>query len=298
MDLRQLQYFITVADKKSINKSAQILYTTQPNVSKVISSLEKELDIKLFDRSNRGVKLTNKGKEVYDYANEILKNHKMILSLNKEKSRQTLNISSYPNNVMSEVICDYYNSYNNKTRINFIEGQIENITENVKCHKSEIGIIYTLKNKRSCFNNFLEYENLEYKEIATRKICLYVGKNNKFFNRENITIKELLTLKFVQRDKDIFSIENYLVHINKKIEMKKNINFVTNSDNLVFELLLRTDIATIGIDLKYSEYNNDAIKRLEIKDQLENVSIGFVKRKGENITSEAFKFIELLKTKI
>ena len=110
MDLRQLQYFITVADKKSINKSAQILYTTQPNVSKVISSLEKELDIKLFDRSNRGVKLTNKGKEVYDYANEILKNHKMILSLNKEKSRQTLNISSYPSNVMSEVICDYYNS--------------------------------------------------------------------------------------------------------------------------------------------------------------------------------------------
>ena len=112
MDLRQLQYFITVADKKSINKSAQILYTTQPNVSKVISSLEKELDIKLFDRSNRGVKLTNKGKEVYDYENEILKNHKMILSLNKEKSRQTLNISSYPSNVMSEVICDYYNSYN------------------------------------------------------------------------------------------------------------------------------------------------------------------------------------------
>ena len=106
------------------------------------------------------------------------------------------------------------------------------------------------------------------------------------------------TLKFVQIDKDIFSIENYLVHINKKIEMKKNINFVTNSDNLVFELLLRTDIATIGIDLKYSEYNNDAIKRLEIKDQLENVSIGFIKRKGENITSEAFKFIELLKTKI
>ena len=128
MDLRQLQYFITVADKKSINKSAQILYTTQPNVSKVISSLEKELDIKLFDRSNRGVKLTNKGKEVYDYANEILKNHKMILSLNKEKSRQTLNISSYPSNVMSEVICDYYNSYNNKTTINFIEVQIENIT--------------------------------------------------------------------------------------------------------------------------------------------------------------------------
>ena len=124
MYLRQLQYFITVADKKSINKSAQILYTTQPNVSKVISSLEKELDIKLFDRSNRGVKLTNNGKEVYDYANEILKNHKMILSLNKEKSRQTLNISSYPSNVMSEVICDYYNSYNNKTTINFIEGKI------------------------------------------------------------------------------------------------------------------------------------------------------------------------------
>ena len=43
MELKQLEYFMVTCEKGSFNKAAECLYTTQPNVSKVISSLEKEL---------------------------------------------------------------------------------------------------------------------------------------------------------------------------------------------------------------------------------------------------------------
>ena len=43
MELRQLEYFMITCEKGSFNQAAECLYTTQPNVSKVISSLEKEL---------------------------------------------------------------------------------------------------------------------------------------------------------------------------------------------------------------------------------------------------------------
>ena len=43
MELRQLEYFMITCEKGSFNQAAECLYTTQPNVSKVISSLEKEM---------------------------------------------------------------------------------------------------------------------------------------------------------------------------------------------------------------------------------------------------------------
>ena len=48
MELRQLEYFMITCEKGSFNQAAECLYTTQPNVSKVISSLEKELGRPLF----------------------------------------------------------------------------------------------------------------------------------------------------------------------------------------------------------------------------------------------------------
>lgn len=66
MDLKQLEYFIIVSDCGSINKAAEVLFTTQPNISKTILSLERELKVELFHRSNKGVKLTEKGCEIYD----------------------------------------------------------------------------------------------------------------------------------------------------------------------------------------------------------------------------------------
>ena len=48
MELKQLEYFMVTCEKGSFNKEAECLYTTQPNVSKGISSLEKELGRELF----------------------------------------------------------------------------------------------------------------------------------------------------------------------------------------------------------------------------------------------------------
>lgn len=72
MEIRQLQFFIESANKKSFSRAARALYTTQPNISKCIHKLEEELDVTLFERSNLGINLTEKGEIVYHYASQIL----------------------------------------------------------------------------------------------------------------------------------------------------------------------------------------------------------------------------------
>ena len=64
MELKQLEYFMIACDKGSFNQAAECLDTTQPSVSKVISTLEKELGRKLFERTSRGIRITPYGETV------------------------------------------------------------------------------------------------------------------------------------------------------------------------------------------------------------------------------------------
>ncbi len=62
MEIKQLEYFLAVCERGSFNKAADCLYTTQPNVSKVINNLEQELGRELFKRTYKGIELTPYGK--------------------------------------------------------------------------------------------------------------------------------------------------------------------------------------------------------------------------------------------
>lgn len=72
MNLKQLEAFIRVADSGSFSKAAKELYLTQPTVSAHISSLEKELNVRLFIRNTKEVTLSEDGSKLYDYAKKML----------------------------------------------------------------------------------------------------------------------------------------------------------------------------------------------------------------------------------
>lgn len=72
MNLPQLYYFKKLAEVQHYTKAAKELYITQPTLSNSISQLERELEIPLFERENRNVKLTRYGREFYHYITEAL----------------------------------------------------------------------------------------------------------------------------------------------------------------------------------------------------------------------------------
>jgi len=73
MDIRQLHYFVTIADEGGISAAARKLYMTQPPLSSQMSLLEKELGTPLFFRTYEGVRLTEAGKRLYRHARELLR---------------------------------------------------------------------------------------------------------------------------------------------------------------------------------------------------------------------------------
>ncbi|SHI27551.1 LysR family transcriptional regulator [Pollutimonas bauzanensis] len=72
MNLRQLSYFIAVAEQRSIIKAAQLLHISQPAISTQIKLLEEELEVQLFERRQEGTILTPEGKDFHSYARVAL----------------------------------------------------------------------------------------------------------------------------------------------------------------------------------------------------------------------------------
>ncbi|MEI0605917.1 LysR family transcriptional regulator [Brachyspira pulli] len=72
MDIKSLTYFLTAAREGSITKAANSLNLTQPNLSRQINNLEKEIGKKLFIRSNYSIKLTSDGVLLKKRAEEII----------------------------------------------------------------------------------------------------------------------------------------------------------------------------------------------------------------------------------
>jgi Transcriptional regulator len=79
MDLRKLEYFLTVAKEGQITKAAQVLYMSQPPLSYQLKALEQELGVQLLEKSGRNIRLTEQGRLLYERAPVILEMVKNII---------------------------------------------------------------------------------------------------------------------------------------------------------------------------------------------------------------------------
>ena len=72
MTLQQLKYITLVAEKGNITDAAKALYISQPSLTAAIKELEKEMNIQIFDRTNKGVHVSKEGELFLGYARQIL----------------------------------------------------------------------------------------------------------------------------------------------------------------------------------------------------------------------------------
>ena len=95
MNLQQLEYFKIIAETKNFTTASDILSVTQPALSKAISKLEEELDVKLFQREGRNIKITEFGDVFLKYAKGALSEvEKGKLKEMKNNSDMIISISS------------------------------------------------------------------------------------------------------------------------------------------------------------------------------------------------------------
>ena len=257
MDIKQLEFFVIACERGSLSQAAACMYTSQPNVSKTIRSLEHELGRPLLERSGKGVSPTVYGETVLEYAKMILKATATISSLAVPDMKNSIRISTYPSNMIARLLTDFYKEWGHMYSIEHHEGTVEEITEQVHQGISEIGIVYVAQHQVQTFQHIMSHKNLEFIPLKTKKICLYVGPCHPLYHEESVDFSELQELKFVRGVRDFFSMEHHLETVSMGVIDTKNLNHAayTNSDHLTVNLLLYTDVCSLGLDFMYEPYS-------------------------------------------
>ena len=66
MTLQQLRYVVTIAEIGTISKAAEELFVSQPSLTKALKELEKEMQITIFDRTNKGIHVSREERSSLD----------------------------------------------------------------------------------------------------------------------------------------------------------------------------------------------------------------------------------------
>lgn len=155
MNLKQLEAFVCVSERRSFSKAAKELFLTQPTVSAHISSLEKELDARLFVRNTKEVDLSEDGKKLYDYARQIVDlEYKIeyVFSGEKEQEQQCIAIaaSTVPAQYLLPQVLARFNEKYPKEQFKISEADSTQVVEQVLNRTIDVGFTGTVLEKKRC----------------------------------------------------------------------------------------------------------------------------------------------------
>ena len=116
MTLQQLKYIVTVAEKGSISEAAKELFISQPSLTNAIKELEKQLQITIFHRTNKGIIISNEGDEFLGYARQVLQQMDLLeekYTMGKERKRK-FSVSTQHYSFAVNAFVDVIKLYGNK----------------------------------------------------------------------------------------------------------------------------------------------------------------------------------------
>ena len=155
MNLKQLEAFVQVSESGSFSKAAKELFLTQPTISAHISSLEKELNVRLFIRNTKEVSLSDDGKDLYRYAKQITDLEKAIeerfyMDSDDGKHVITIAASTIPAQYLLPKVLMCYRERYPKEQIKIMETDSSEVVTQVVDHMVDVGFTGTVLEKKHC----------------------------------------------------------------------------------------------------------------------------------------------------
>ena len=192
MTLQQLRYIIEVANQGSINEAAKKLFITQPSLSNAIKDIEKEFNIEIFQRTNKGINLSQEGVEFLSYARQVIEQAELLETryLNKKPSRKLFSVSTQHYAFAVNAFVDLLKEKNlPEYEFTLRETRTYEIIEDVKNLKSEVGILYLNDFNFKVLNKLFKENNLKFTELFKANPYIFVSYKNPLAKKKYVTLK-------------------------------------------------------------------------------------------------------------
>ncbi|MBP3855811.1 MAG: LysR family transcriptional regulator [Ruminiclostridium sp.] len=168
MNILHLKYAAAVAETGSLTKAAEQMLVAPPNMSRAIQTLEKDIGIKLFRRTAKGMALTPKGENFISDAREILDQLSETEGYYKSRSSEKVSFSvSVPRaGYISGAFSEFSNKLEVGSKLHYAETNSYGAIDNVLNCNFNLGIIRAPTEYRQHFTELLDKEKLVHKVIT------------------------------------------------------------------------------------------------------------------------------------
>lgn len=294
MTLQQLKYVVTVAEKGTISEAAKELFISQPSLTNAIKELENEIQITIFNRTNKGIVVSNIGDEFLAYARQVLEQQNLLEEkfLNTKKQSPRFSVStqhySFAVNAFVDVIREFGgNQYDFTLR----ETQTHEIITDVSKLKSEIGILYTSSKNEEVIMKLIKQNGLEFDELFVAKPHVFISSRHPLANKEVIALEELDDYPYLSFEQGDYNSFYFSEEILSTIDRNKNIKVRDRAT--LFNLAIGLNGYTVSTGVISKELNGEnIIARPLLVD--EYMRVGIIKQKNMVLSRYGKSYVEAL----
>lgn len=291
MELKHLQYFTEVVKHGSFSKAAKSLYISQPNISNVIKGLEEELEVKLLIRTTRSLELTDIGKLLFQYGQQVSKTLQQFyqeLEDTKNSKKGCVKMGIFPmigTNFFTKMISEFHKKYP-EISVQFVEDGASHLKKALIQGELDLAVMpYPIDEGLFNFFPFLKGD-----------LRVLVHQHHPLANNESVKWSELHDENFIIF-REGFTIHDTIMDECGRLGFEPNIICETSQWNFMMEMVLINQGITILPQSKFNEidHNNLNLKILPLVEPEKNWNLGIAWIKGGYLSFATRTWIQFIK---
>jgi len=295
MNISQIKYVIEVARSSSIREAAGKLFISQPSLSTSIKELEDELGILLFERTNRGIFLTDDGREFLSYAKKVMSQYEIMEEkyLSSDTDKEKFSVSTQHYNFAIRAFTRVIKKYNpEKFIFNIHETKTMDVFSDVRSLKSEVGIISFSSTNETIIKRMLKEYNLSFQPLMKKDSYAYVWHDHPLADCTEISLDELSDYTCVSFDQS----DDSNFYLSEEAMSDHDFNKMIKSDDRATTLELISELHGYAIGSGLLSEDDAILKglvsiRLTEQDPL---TIGYIIRKDSTLSVYGKAYIQEL----
>ena len=275
-----------------------MLFVSQPNLSGAVRELENEIGFQIFRRTSKGVIPTPQGEEFLGYARQLLEQYQLIedrfVRRTAEKKKFSVSMQHYSFAVKAFV--ELVRQFGmDEYEFAVYETKTQEVILDVRNFKSELGILYQNAFNRAALEKLFRENYLEFHPLFSCETYVYLWKGHPLAERPRISIEELKEypcLMFDQGSNNSFFLAEEMM---STYDYKRSIR--ANDRATMLNLMVGLNGYTLCSGKICEKLNGDEYRAVPLK-ETEEIVIGYVQRKGMDLSPLAQQYLEEIKKTI
>ena len=298
MTLTQLRYAVEVADAGSITAAAKRLFISQPSLSKAVGELEEQMGIAIFDRSARGVTLTEEGSRFLSYARQVVEQADLLESryVRDTPVRRVFAVSSqhyaFVVNAFVELVREVGRE---RYEFSLREGTTQGIIDDVRLQRSELGVIYRSHFNRDVITEAVRRAELRFEPLFSATPHVFVSRRSPLAGREKVTLADLAPYPRLTYDQGIQNSFYFSEELHAIEPADKQI--VVTDRATLFNLLIGLNGYTVSSGILSEDLNGTDIVAVPLESD-EVMEVGYLQLAGRPLSRVATRYLDHLRTYI